>query len=477
MRSLFFKLRRHYQQHTTMWAGLGFGAGLLIGVLLPVTRLFETALELTVDAYGSVAPFMIYFILAPSLLRIVQQNGAMFSLFTALWYARLRILACLFAILAVSVAYDLPLTVDGAGAGMGSSLTASLGTLGKMLTQSPYFFAIYASILTTPLLWRRRGRFVEAFTSLPDLVERLGEALTHVVPLFTLLVGVYVANLPLALQAQFASYPTSTFGQVTIFGLRIDPTRASGILGIYVAASLLTGLVSTLWHVGQLIYVKLKLQDFSLKRYFSRYFVKIYPLLWATSSEALATPLNMHLLKKLYPQVDADVRRFAVGIGSVININGTLTCCFVMIPAVCMMLGIDVSLFGLLLCFPVIYVIGFGVPGIPGELVLFAGPIMGVLGVPEALQPAFLLTFLGLQIGLPDSFRTGANSTDEGPAALLLNEAYRRRFRAPQPAVPRPAAPPPAAPPAAPEPVPVSATGPQDGVASARLRRESATLP
>ena len=33
---------------------------------------------------------------------------------------------------------------------MGSSLTSSLGTLGEMLTHSPYFFAIYASIATTP---------------------------------------------------------------------------------------------------------------------------------------------------------------------------------------------------------------------------------------------------------------------------------------------------------------------------------------
>jgi Na+/serine symporter len=429
VRSLWRRIRSYYDHHTTTCAGLGLVAGLLLGTLFPFTRLFESGLELIVDVYGSFAPFMIYFILAPSLLRIAQENGARFPLFTALWYARLRILACLLAILLVSVAYGLPLTLDGGGAGISSALAASLGTLGTMLTHSPYFFAIYASIATTLLLWRRQGRFIQAFSNLPNLVEKLGEALTHVVPLFTLLVGVYVANLPLALQAHFASYPTSTFGQVTMLGLRIDATSASGILGIYVAASLLTGLVSTFWHLGLLVYVKLKVRSFSLKKYLSQYFVKIYPLLWATSSEALATPLNMHLLKKLYPQVDPDVRRFAVGIGSVININGTLTCCFVMIPAVCMMLGLDISLFGLLLCFPVIYVIGFGVPGIPGELVLFAGPIMGVLGVPEALQSAFLLTFLGLQIGLPDSFRTGANSTDDGPASLLLNEAYQQRFR------------------------------------------------
>jgi hypothetical protein len=63
---------------------------------------------------------------------------------------------------------------------------------------------------------------------------------------------------------------------------------------------------------------------------------------------------------------------------------------------------------------------------------------MSVLAIPAELQPAFLLTFLGLEIGLPDSFRTGANSTDECPTALLLNYAYQQRFLAPV-AVPVPA--------------------------------------
>jgi hypothetical protein len=62
----------------------------------------------------------------------------------------------------------------------------------------------------------------------------------------------------------------------------------------------------------------------------------------------------------------------------------------------------------------------------PGELVLFGSPLLSVLPVPAAAGPLFLLLFLSLQVGLPDSFRTGANSTDNGPAALLLDAAYRR---------------------------------------------------
>ncbi len=429
----FGSILAYIERHATLYAGLGFGAGLLAGLFLPFAGAMEAIREPLIDSYDHVAPFVIYFILAPSLLRIAQEGGrkgARFSLFTALWFARLRIAACLFAVFAVAAIYGLPLTSGAGSESFGSSLATAMSSLGKMLVQSPYFYAIYASIATIPLLYRSRGRLVSAFARLPELVEKIGEYLTHIVPLFTFMVGIFVATLPVALESHFKTYPTETFGQVAIFGLKLDPTTALGIFWIYCIVSVTTGFVSMLWHLGLLAYVKLKLESFSISQYFRRYYIKIYPLLWATSSESLATPLNIHLLKKQYPQIDADVRRFAVSIGSVININGTLTCCFVMIPAVCMMLGLEVSLLDLLLCFPVIYIIGFGVPGIPGELVLFAGPIVAMLGVPAALQDAFLLTFLGLQLGLPDSFRTGANSTDEGPASLLLNEIYHQRFHA-----------------------------------------------
>jgi Na+/H+-dicarboxylate symporter len=422
---------RHVARYSAMYAALGFGLGLLVGRAFPLADLLKSGLEVIVGLYGTIAPLIIFCILAPSLLRIHQHEGAegrQFAIYTVLWFAKLRLLACLSAVVLVSVVYTLPFA--GGGSVEGVAFATALRSLGRGLVRSPYFLAIYASILGAGLLWRRKGRLVRAFAHLPELVEKLGEALTCVVPVFTLLVGIHVVTLPQILAAHFAEYPTSTFGKVALFGRQFDTTTASGILVIYVLVALLTGLICSLWHAALLLCVRYKLPGLSIRTYFTGYFLKLYPLLWSTCSEALATPLNMHLLKELYPQIDPAVRRFAVGLGSVININGTLICCFVMVPAVCMMLGLPISVPHLLLCFPIIYILGFGVPGIPGELVLFAGPIMSVLTVPEPLQAAFLLTFLGLQIGLPDSFRTGANSTDAGPALLLLNEAYRRRFQA-----------------------------------------------
>ena len=51
---------------------------------------------------------------------------------------------------------------------------------------------------------------------------------------------------------------------------------------------------------------------------------------------------------------------------------------------------------------PVAFLISFGIPGIPGELLLFAGPFAMDLGIPPEAIPLFLTLYLGLRIGLSD---------------------------------------------------------------------------
>jgi len=63
------------------------------------------------------------------------------------------------------------------------------------------------------------------------------------------------------------------------------------------------------------------------------------------------------------------------------------------------------------------------VPGIPGELVIFAGSMGILLNIPPAILPLFLALYLTLQIGLPDAFRTGCNSTDH--AIVTINSYYK----------------------------------------------------
>src|SRR5215831_3458910 len=330
------RLAQHFARYSALYAALGFVLGIVLGRVLSFTDLVAAGLEVIVGLYGTVAPLVIFCILAPSLLRIQQHeeaDGKQFAIYTLLWFARLRLIACLVAVVLVSVVYSLPLFESSTVAG--AAFTTALRSLGYALVWSPYFLAIYASVLVALLLWRRQGWLVRAFAHLPEYVEKLGEVCTFVVPVFTVLVGIHVVTLPQVLAAHFAAYPTSTFGKVTLFGLQFDTTTASGILLVYIVLSLLTGVICSLWHMALLLYVRTKLPGLSLRAYGTRYFLPLYPLVWATCSEALSTPLNMHLLRELYPEIDPAVRRFAVGLGSVVNINGTLICCFVMIPAVC----------------------------------------------------------------------------------------------------------------------------------------------
>ena len=77
---------------------------------------------------------------------------------------------------------------------------------------------------------------------------------------------------------------------------------------------------------------------------------------------------------------------------------------------------------------PLVFLVGYGVPGIPGELLLFGGPVVVVLNVAPEVVPVFLALYVGLQIGLPDSFRTGANSTDNCVNGVILQDTYDRHY-------------------------------------------------
>lgn len=156
--------------------------------------------------------------------------------------------------------------------------------------------------------------------------------------------------------------------------------------------------------------------------------MKVYPLLWATSSEALATPLQLYLAKKHAPWIPDSIRRFAIGVGSYMDINGTVINVYILGAIVLLILGLNVSVIELLFIVPIVFLISYGVPGIPGELVLFAGPMATMLNIPEPMMPVFLAVYLGIQLGLPDSFRTGNNSTDAYVQAVLVNAVYEKRY-------------------------------------------------
>ena len=378
--------------------------------------------EQFISAYGYIAPVVIFLILTPTLLKLFLIKGearSSVATLTIRWFVGARILACLYAVVATALLFGMPFYEGGAN--LAQAVKESLVSIAWMLTHSVYFYAVYASIACFAVLLRFRQ--AAAFVSQGvDLVEYLGRFLIPFVPLFMMGIGAYLTLLPEELRGELVDgQQSSPLGTVSFAGYAIDSSTPWGMITLYVLTSLATGMICGLWHLVLLFDAKRKLPTFSIVEYFSKYWIKIYPLLWSTSSEALATPLNLYLVRNVFPQLREDVRQFVVGTGSILNINGTMMNVFIMTGLVVSILGLEISFFQLLLTVPIVIVIGYGVPGIPGELVLFGGPIALCLGIAPELTPVFLGLYIGLQIGLPDSFRTAANSTDECLAAVILN--------------------------------------------------------
>lgn len=380
-----------------------------------------------IEGYGYVAPVAIFLILSPSLSKLLTSKAGKFGAYAVGWLALRRLLACLWGAIFTVLIFGFPFLPKG-DVSVISALTAALKIVGKMMVTSPFMIAIWIGIAVALVSLKVKWVFKLLDIFLAGF-EAIGRQFVLLVPLFMMAVGAYIYGLPGAVNEQIELGEKSfTFATVRFFGFGINPNTPGGMVAIYVVGALFVGLVCLLWHFLLLLLTRYTVKGFYIKDYFKNYWSKVYPLLWATSSEALSTPLNLYLTKKYYPNVAKTVRRFVVGMGSYLNINGTLICVFVLGGVVTSMLGLEPSLFEWLLVIPIVFLLGYGVPGIPGELILFAGPIALLLNLPADITPVFLALYIGLQIGLPDSFRTGNNSTDNAVCAILLNETYQRKY-------------------------------------------------
>ena len=208
-------------------------------------------------------------------------------------------------------------------------------------------------------------------------------------PIFMFGIGAYIYGLPEHVQAQVGleTEAKNVLLNLDIWGWTTSPRTPSGMITIYVIGALLTAVACFVWQFTFLAVARSQEPRFSIFGYFNNYLVKVYPLLWATSSEALATPLNLYLTKKYAPWIRNEIRRFIIGVGSYMNINGTIINVFILAAIVLLILGLNISVVELLFIVPVVFLISYGVPSIPGELVLFAGPMATMLNIPEAMLP------------------------------------------------------------------------------------------
>ena len=410
----------------------GFIAGILVAsVSQPVIHQVDSTINLFMSLYDYVAPIAIFLILSPSLARMfASRKTGKLGLLVINWFALRKILASLWAIIFVLAVFRIPILPEGAVSltdGLGQALTS----VGDMMLTSTYFWAMYAAVAVSliSIKMERLTRFLE---KIMDTGEMLGSYLLPLMPVFMFGIGAYIYGLPGNVQEQVGldAQGKSVLLDLNIWGWVTSPRTPAGMITIYVIGALLTAIACMIWHCVFLVVARAYEPQFSITGYFKNYWVKVYPLLWATSSEALATPLQLYLTKKHAPWIPDSIRRFAIGVGSYMDINGTIINVYILGAIVLLILGLNVSVVELLFIVPIVFLISYGVPGIPGELVLFAGPMATMLNVPEPMMPVFLAVYLGIQLGLPDSFRTGNNSTDDYVQAILVNAVYEKRYAA-----------------------------------------------
>lgn len=410
----------------------GFIAGILVAsISQPVINRVDSTINLFMSLYDYVAPVAIFLILSPSLARMfATRKTGKFGLLVLNWFAIRKILASLWAIVFVLVIFRIPILPQGA-VSLGDGLGQALGSVGDMMLTNTYFWAMYAAIAVS-LISIKVERLTRLLENVMDRVELLGSYLLPLMPVFMFGIGAYIYGLPGNVQEQVGldAQGKSVLLDLNIWGWAISPRTPSGMITIYVLGALLTALACMIWHSVFLVVARFYEPRFSILGYFKNYWVKVYPLLWATSSEALATPLQLYLTKKHAPWIPDSIRRFAIGVGSYMDINGTIINVYILGAVVLLILGINISVVELLMIVPIVFLISYGVPGIPGELVLFAGPMATMLNIPEAMMPIFLAVYLGIQLGLPDSFRTGNNSTDDYVQAILINAVYEWKYGA-----------------------------------------------
>ena len=225
-----------------------------------------------------------------------------------------------------------------------------------MATTSTYFWAMYTAIAISVLSIKVHilTRFLE---NIMNGVEVAGSYLMPAMPVFMFGIGAYIYGLPENVQEQVGleAEARSVLLNLDIWGWSTSPRTPAGMITIYVMGALLTAIACFIWQFAFLIVARSQESRFSIFGYFRNYWVKVYPLLWATSSEALSTPLNLYLTKKHAPWIRNEIRRFIIGVGSYMNINGTIINVFILGAIVMLILGLDISVVELLLIVPVVF--------------------------------------------------------------------------------------------------------------------------
>lgn len=432
------KIYNFYEKFLPIFVILALALGIMIAKYSAmIGSIASSFMNAIIDGVTLIAPLAIFIVVAPSMAYILKKRKeTRFAGFVLGWFSLTRAVAgCWAAIFTVTV-LGLPLIAARSGESYGVVLLHNLIIMGNLMLRSPTLIAIYASIIVSIIAYHNR-KVNRIMNYLARGLETGGNYIEPVIPALMFLLGAYVYSLPRLLSQSLGSESEgldkaqimSNLKDVNILGIPIDLSGEFGLIYLYAIQVGMLTVGCFIWQLAQLTILKLRMKGFSIKEFFIEYYIRVYPLAWSTASEAASVALNTAEIKRAYPKVDKNVRRLFCGLGGHLNINGTTMSVFCLAGIVATVCGVEISLIHLLLALPVVIMIGYGVPGVPGELVFYAVPMMTLLNVPSEIKSVFLALFLALQIGLPDSFRTGANVTDNGIYAVALNKRYKEKYQ------------------------------------------------
>lgn len=437
MKWLVNKIYKIYRTYMPIFIITALFLGIVLARYIPyVLKAANFLVSKLIDSIVFFAPIAIFIVLAPSLAKMMKagkESG--FAIFIIFWFGLTRILAGLWAAVFTAAILRLPIinyTRGEINYNFPDLLGQNLVLLKDLILHNVFFWAIGISIIVgiIAFFWEKLYRSLQKAS---QSIETFGDYLELFIPLLMLLLGAYIYSLPQTLTQSVSNDTINNIakagaGYVNLLGFNINIFTEFGLVWVYILGSILIGIGCFIWQGMQLVVLKRYLGNFSIKKFFKQYWLKIYPLAWSTSSEVISMPLNMSLIKRSYKEVKRTVRKLVIGLGAYMNINGTTMHVILLAGIVARLLGYEPSFIQLALGVPIIAIVGYGVPGIPGELVLFAVPVVKILNLPEPAIALFVALYLALQVGLPDSFRTGANVTDNGIYALGLNKLFKEKF-------------------------------------------------
>ncbi len=148
-----------------------------------------------VDWYSYGAPVLIFLVLAPVLSRIFStRRRGKFGLYVITWLGVTKILALLWAVLFTVAVFGMPLLpVDSVSIGGGLAQTSN--SLLSTLTDSQYFWGLYAAAVTGIVAVRVKP-LADMLEKGVTTIEYLGQYLQPMVPFFMFAVGVYIQSIP-----------------------------------------------------------------------------------------------------------------------------------------------------------------------------------------------------------------------------------------------------------------------------------------